>query len=291
MSQLIQNALTIDLEDWYQVSNLEHVVSFSDWIKQEDRLEHSVGKLLDLLRTHDVKATFFVLGWNAQRHSSLIRLIAGEGHEIGTHGYAHRLVYEQRPGEFADDLRRSIDLISSASGEKVVGHRAPSFSITSESTWAIDILAEHGIEYDSSIFPIKHSRYGIPNAPRFPYTIRCNGTPIIEYPISTVRMAGKNVPFAGGAYFRFLPYPFVRSCISRLNKQGKPVMFYLHPWELDPGQPRMDINRKLALRCYYNIDKVEDRLARLVSDFSFGRAIDVLSSIKHERFEHVQAVC
>lgn len=291
MSIKVLNALTIDLEDWYQVSNLEKFISFNDWTRQEDRLEKSVGKLLDLFKSCRVQATFFVLGWNAERHPDLIKQIVQEGHEVGTHGYSHRLVYNQSPIEFADDLKRSIDAISDASGMRVLGHRAASFSVTAASTWAIDVLAEQGIEYDSSIFPIKHSRYGIPEAPRFPYTVQCKGRPIIEFPISTVQLLGHNIPFAGGAYFRLLPYGFVKNCIRQLNRKNTPVMFYLHPWEVDPGQPRMDMDWKLKLRCYHNIEKVEDRLAGLLSEFAFGRAADVIASISHERFAYVKAVC
>lgn len=282
MSGQIVNALTIDLEDWYQVANLEHLISFSSWRNCEDRLTASADRVMELLRRFGVRATFFVLGWNAERHPELLRRIADDGHELGTHGYSHRLIYAQSQDEFREELKRSIAAIENVTGTPVRGHRAASFSITPQSRWAFETLAECGIEYDSSVFPISHSRYGMPDAPSLPHVIDCEGRRLLEFPISTVRALGRNLPFAGGGYFRFLPAIFVEMCIRAMNCRGIPVMFYIHPWELDSEQPRMKLSAKSSLRCYHNIEKTESKLERLLCAFKFSSAMDVIKSLDKE---------
>lgn len=276
----ITNALTIDVEDWYQVANLEHLIPACNWPECEDRLESSVDRLLALLRLNNVRATFFVLGWNAVRHPELVHRIASEGHELGTHGFSHKLIYNQSKEEFSRELEASIRAISSITGKKVIGHRAASFSITERSSWAVDVLAQNGIEYDSSIVPTKHSRYGIPQSSRVPYLLKSGAATIVEFPVSTLAILGRGLPFSGGAYFRFLPYRLIKASIQFFNAQEVPIMFYLHPWELDAEQPRMPLNAGLRLRCYYNIENMEAKLARMLGDFAFGPAADVVASVR-----------
>lgn len=273
------NALTIDLEDWYQVSNLEQLVSREDWGKCEDRLVSNTAKILGILEKYNSKATFFILGWNAARHSDLLRSIKDAGHEIGTHGYSHKLIYNLSPKEFSYELDRSIAVISDICQTQISGHRAPSFSITNTSSWAMDVLMSRNLSYDSSIFPIAHARYGIPDSPRQPYRVTSSQGELVEFPISTVRLFNRNIPFSGGAYFRFLPYPIVRAGFRMLNNRGIPVMFYLHPWEIDPHQPRMKLSRRMQIRCYHNLSKVEKRLERLLKEFEFGTTLDVLGRV------------
>ena len=274
----VVNALTIDLEDWFQVSNVEHIIPFAAWEACRSRLVANTRRLLDLLDGAQVRATFFVLGWNAQRYPQLVREIREAGHEIGSHGYAHRLVYEQRPEEFSADLARATLCIGEVTGARPRCYRAPSFSITPRSTWAFEVLEAHGFETDSSVFPIFHERYGFQGAPRLPHRVRVNGGPgIIEAPPSTVRFAGRNFPFAGGAYFRLLPEWAVEWFCRRLNARGEPVVFYLHPWELDPDIPRFRLSPFRQLRSYTNLDQTERRLARLLGQFRFGALSDMLA--------------
>jgi polysaccharide deacetylase family protein (PEP-CTERM system associated) len=271
------NALTIDLEDWFQVSNVNHIIPFETWDDCRPRLVENTGRLLELLGTYDVRATFFVLGWNARRFPGLVRDIKAAGHEVASHGYAHRLIYEQTPEEFASDLARATDAIGEACGERPRCYRAPSFSITPESLWAFEVLDAAGMGVDSSVFPIFHERYGFTAAPRLPHRVRVNGTAnMVEVPPSTVRFAGRNFPFAGGAYFRLLPQAAVERFCRMLNGRGEPVIFYLHPWELDPGIPRFRLSPFRRLRSYANLHTTARRVARLVSLFRFGRLCDML---------------
>lgn len=271
------NALTIDLEDWFQVSNVEHIIPFEAWDECRPRLVENTGRLLELLATHDVRATFFVLGWNARRFPGLVRDIKAAGHEVASHGYAHRLIYEQTPEEFASDLAQAADAIGEACGERPRCYRAPSFSITPKSLWAFEVLDAAGMGMDSSVFPIFHERYGFTAAPRLPHRVRVNGSAnMVEVPPSTVRFAGRNFPFAGGAYFRLLPQVAVEHFCRSLNGRGEPVIFYLHPWELDPDIPRLPLSPFRRLRSYANLHTTERRVARLLSCFRFGRLADVL---------------
>jgi polysaccharide deacetylase family protein (PEP-CTERM system associated) len=264
----IVNAMTIDVEDYFQVSAFESVVAPDRWNEYESRVAANTDRVLGILADTGVRATFFVLGWVAERDPSIVRRIAAAGHEIASHGYGHRLVYDQTPAEFRDDVRRAKALLQDASGAPVLGYRAPSFSITGRSLWALDVLTEEGFRYDASIFPIRHDRYGIPSAPRHPYYARPG---LLEIPASTIRLAGTNLPVGGGGYFRLLPYWWTRAGIRRLNlAEKRPAVFYLHPWEVDPGQPRLTGSRLSRFRHYRNLAKTEGRLRRLLGDFRFG---------------------
>ena len=273
------NALTIDLEDWFQVSNVEHIIPFDAWSDCQSRLVVNTRRLLGVLADAGVRATFFVLGWNAERFPALVQEVAAAGHEIASHGYAHRLVFDQTPEEFALDLRRASEVIGDACGARPRAYRAPSFSITPRSTWALDVLQAEGFALDSSIFPIFHERYGFQQAPRLPFRVRLNGSAkLVEAPPSTLRLLGRNYPFAGGAYFRILPYPIAKRFCGLLNRRGEPVVFYLHPWELDPGIPRFRLSPFRQLRSYVNLDQAEARVRRLLQDFRFGPLSAVVAS-------------
>ncbi len=266
---IVVNAMTVDVEDYFQVSAFENVVPREKWGDCESRVEANTDRLLEIFGEARVHATFFVLGCVADRHPALIRRIGEAGHELASHGYWHRLVYAITPDEFRDDLRRAKAVIESAAGVPVRGYRAPSYSITGRSLWAIDVLLDEGYLYDASIFPIRHDRYGIPSAPRFPYELRRNGASLLELPTATVRMGRTNVPFGGGGYFRFLPYGFTRWGFRHVNAEGVPALFYLHPWEIDPGQPRLSAPWLSRLRHYHNLDRTEDRLRSLLADVRF----------------------
>ena len=271
--------MSIDVEDYYHVSVFDRVVPRSDWSRLESRVVANTDRLLALFDQFGVRATFFVLGWVADRHPDLVKRIAAAGHEIASHGYGHRLVYEQAPAEFREDVRRAKDILESAAGLPVAGYRAPSFSITTRSLWALDVLAEEGYRYDASIFPIRHDRYGIPDAPRHPHIRTLATASMIEVPGSTIRVGPVNLPVAGGGYFRILPYGWTRWGIARLNRlESRPAVFYLHPWEIDPGQPRLPASRLGRFRHYRNLDRTEDRLRRLLTDFRFAPVASMLPS-------------
>jgi len=273
------NALTIDLEDWFQVSNLEHIIPFDRWDDCRPRLVGNTLELLELLDRAGVRATFFVLGWNAGRFPTLVRDIQQAGHEIASHGYAHRVIYAQNPEEFAADLALATQVIGEACGVRPRCYRAPSFSITPRSVWAFDVLEAAGFEVDSSVFPVFHERYGFMSAPRLPHRVRLNGhARLVEAPPSTIRLAGRNYPFAGGAYFRLLPYWAAKGFCKWLNRHGEPVIFYLHPWEVDPEIPRFRLSPFRRLRSYANLDQTEQRLKRLLQDFSFGTLSEALAA-------------
>ncbi len=269
----IQNVISVDVEDYYQVSNFAHLVSFEQWGSHESRVSRNTALLLQVFEDYGIKATFFILGWVAEHYPKIVKDIAKAGHEIGTHGYQHRLVYDLGPAEFRADLRKSIDFIEQAAGTKVLGHRAPSFSITERSLWALDIMQEEGLLYDSSIFAVHHPRYGIPSAPRAPYEVRKG---FWEFPMATVRLGNTNLPIAGGAYFRLYPYALTRRGLRSINREGLPAMIYLHPWEFDPGQPRMPASLQARLRHYTNLKRAEPRLRRLCQEFQFAPAAEVL---------------
>jgi polysaccharide deacetylase family protein (PEP-CTERM system associated) len=272
------NAMTIDVEDYFHVSVFDGVVPRHQWGSLESRVVRNTGRLLEVLADAGVRATFFVLGWVAERHPELVREIVAGGHELASHGYAHRLVYDLTPRQFRDDVRRSKALLESAGGVPVLGYRAPSYSITPQSLWAIDILIEEGFAYDASIFPIHHDRYGIPVSPRHSYVLERDRGRIVEVPGSTVRLGTLNLPVAGGGYFRLLPYAWTRWGIARLNRtEGRPAIFYMHPWEIDPDQPRLRTSRLGRFRHYRNLDKTEDRLRALLSDFRFSTIARVMA--------------
>lgn len=264
------NALTIDVEDYFQVSALAPYIDRRAWDRVECRVEANVERILALLGEHDAKATFFTLGWIAERYPSMVRRIVEQGHELASHGYGHQRVTELSQAHFAEDVRRAKRILEDAGGYPVLGYRAPSFSIGKGSLWALDVLAEAGYRYSSSIYPIRHDHYGMPDAPRFAHRLP-NG--LLEVPMTTVRMMNRNLPSSGGGYFRLLPYAASRWMLRRVNRRDRrPVVFYFHPWEIDPGQPRIDgVDLKTRFRHYLNLDRMESRLRRLLQDFQWGR--------------------
>lgn len=267
MNPRILNGLSFDIEDWFQVENLKGAISADSWDRCDLRVVENTRRILAILHKNNTKATFFILGWIAERCAGLVEEIAAAGHEIASHGYGHELICKQDETDFARDLGRSKKIIEAISGRPVTGYRAPSFSITPETSWALDILRDLGFSYDSSLFPTSfHDRYGFAGASRFPFR-HANG--LVELPLSTVRCRHFNFPAAGGGYFRLFPYIFFRQLGRSVNREGTPLIFYLHPWELDPGQPRMQIRRDYRFRHYVNLDRTAGRLERLLKDFPF----------------------
>ena len=277
----ITNALTIDVEDYFHVSALASSIHRDSWTSQESRVVGSTQRLLDLFGKFDVRATFFVLGWVAERHRQLVKDISARGHEIACHGYSHELVYEQTPEMFREETIRSKSLLEDIIGAPVLGYRAASYSIVRKSLWALDTLVELGFAYDSSIFPVRHDRYGIPDAERIPHRISTPGKQsIVEWPLSTARALGLKIPVSGGGYFRLLPYWLTRWGLKSINeREQRPFIFYLHPWEVDPGQPRVSTGWLSRLRHYTNLERCEERLRRLLGEFRFGTARDGLAQL------------
>jgi polysaccharide deacetylase family protein (PEP-CTERM system associated) len=268
------NAMTVDLEDWYHSIDS---IPVSDWGKYETRVSEGTQKLLEMFHQFNLKATFFVLGDVAAKHPALISSIQSAGHEIATHGYAHRLVYRQTPHEFREDLRRSIGVIEEIIQDKVWGYRAPYWTITKESYWALDILLEEGIRYDSSIYPIKTYLYGIPDAPVYPYVIQgTTGAELLEFPPSTVTICGMRIPVAGGFYLRALPSWFIRYGMKRINKDAQPAMVYIHPPEFDSLKPKIKLPMAETILHYYNLGVVEAKLEALLSEFAFDSIRGIL---------------
>lgn len=269
MVEKIINYLTVDVEDYYQVSAFEEIIEVEDWDSMEHRVAMNTGTILELLQQHAVKATFFIVGWVAEKYPELVRAIQREGHEIGCHSYWHRKVYDLSPEEFRKDTLAAKNVLEKIAGKEVLGYRAPSYSITRKSLWALDILKDLGFSYDSSIFPIYHDTYGIHNAPRFEYQLQ--GLGMTEYPISTSIFAGYKVPIGGGGYFRLFPYWFTRMALRRINKiERKPFVFYIHPWEIDPDQPRISNARRLSkFRHYNNLSGTTKRFGNLLKEFEF----------------------
>jgi polysaccharide deacetylase family protein (PEP-CTERM system associated) len=279
---VVLNAITIDVEDYFQVSGFAREVPPSDWDGFQSRVCQNTDRLLDILGDAGVHGTFFVLGWVAERFPELVRRIQAGGHELASHSHEHGLVYDTTPAEFARDLHRAKAAIEDASGVRVVGYRAPSYSITEQSLWALDVLIAEGYRYDSSIYPIRHDRYGIPSWSRHIHRVERNAGSIWELPGSTIERAGTNLPIGGGGYFRLLPYAWTRHGIASLNRhERRPAIFYLHPWEIDPDQPRIRTNALSSFRHYYNLDKTEARLRRLLSEFRFGTVAEVLAECEH----------
>ena len=265
----VVNVMTVDVEDYFHASAFDRVVPRPSWSECESRVVRNTHRLLGLFDGYGVKGTFFMLGWVAERFPSLVREIGSCGHELASHGFHHQQIYNLTRDQFRDDVRRAKATIEDACGGPIRGYRAPSFSIVRSSLWALDVLIEEGHLYDSSIFPIHHDRYGIPDAPPLPHVIARSAGSIVEVPASTTRIGHLNVPVAGGGYFRLLPYAFTRWGIARLNAAGQPAMFYIHPWEIDPDQPRLATSRTTAWRHYANLDETLTRLEWLVQDFAF----------------------
>lgn len=283
--------MSIDLEEYFQVSNFSAAIDRSTWSTLPSRVTDSTGRLLDTLERTSTHATFFVLGWVAERQPDLIRAIADRGHEIACHGYGHELVYEIGPDRFRDDIRRARTAIQAATGIDPKGYRAPSYSITNRSLWALEILTEEGFEYDSSIFPIHHHRYGIPDFSRTPVLIELpNGRTIREFPMTTLSAGPFKIPLAGGAYLRFFPPTLFHWGFRRMIAAGEPIVLYVHPWEIDPNQPRQDVGWRIQLNHYFNLERTESRLTRLIEEFPFRTleavldTLDAQSSLPRFRF-------
>jgi polysaccharide deacetylase family protein (PEP-CTERM system associated) len=264
----VVNAFTVDFEDWYQ--GLE-VFKVDTWHNFESRIERNCSKILQILKSHDVTATFFVLGYLAEKNPDLIKLIYDAGHEVGSHGYSHSQIFNLTPSEFDSELARTNETIFKIIGRKAIGFRAPIFSIISDSIWALDILAENGFLYDSSIYPTFNYRYGMVKADRFRHELPTkSGRRITEIPVATARFMGQNLPVGGGAYFRVWPYFVTRWAFRQLNRHGIPGVFYIHPWEIDPEQPRLPLPRRLSLTHYHRLRSTEGKLHKLLSDFKFS---------------------
>lgn len=268
----LRNAMTCDVEDYFQVSAFAPFIDRASWPERECRVEANIDRVLAVFSAGDVKATFFTLGWIAERYPAMVKRIVAEGHELASHGYGHLRASDQTRAEFDQDIRSSKALLEDLGGQAVVGYRAPSFSIGEDNLWALDALAEAGYRYSSSIYPIQHDHYGMPRAPRFAFYP--NGPDgLLEVPITTAMLMGKKLPAGGGGYFRLLPYAISKWMMEKVNREDhEPTLFYFHPWELDPGQPRpAGLSAKSRFRHYINIDRMENRLAALTRDFTWDR--------------------
>jgi polysaccharide deacetylase family protein (PEP-CTERM system associated) len=274
----MKNAFTIDVEDYFQVEGFASAVDRGSWDGFRTRVGGSTSALLDLLAQHKVRATFFVLGWVARKHPEIVRQIAASGHEVASHGMSHRLVYTQSPAEFRQETREAKVLLEDLAQKPVTGYRAATYSITRRSLWALDILCEEGFRYDSSIFPMRHDRYGIPDAEQAPHVLTTpGGARLVEFPISVLRYGGAKIPVAGGGYFRLFPYRFTRWALRKLNARQQEFVFYIHPWEVDPEQPRVEDASALSrFRHYLNLGRCAERLDRLLGDFEFDTMHSVL---------------
>ena len=270
----MKNAISIDVEDWFCANNISEIINIKNWDQCESRIKQNTFKILSILKKRGVKATFFILGWIAERFPEIVVKISDEGHEIATHGYSHQLLTGLSPLEFEEDLCRSIETIGKCTDQEIIGYRAPSFTVTRKTYWALDVLKKNKIKYDSSIFPVNfHPDYGIPDVQACPHEIKEG---LWEFPLSCFKIFGKNVPCSGGGYFRVFPYSFTRYGIRKCNREKRPVVFYLHPWEVDPQQPKIDLPPMKRFRHYYNLEKTEKRLEYLLDDFEFTTIKEVL---------------
>ena len=275
----ICNAITIDVEDYFQVSAFEKDVSRESWSDMESRVQKNTETILEIFNNANVKGTFFILGWVAEKYPALVKTIQKEGHEIACHGYSHKLIYNQDINEFRDETFKAKKILEDIAQEPILGYRAASYSITNKSLWALDILAEAGFKYDSSIYPVLHDRYGIPGSKELPHALTApSGGQLIEFPLSVYKFLKYKLPISGGGYFRLYPYKFTKHALSSLNAHKIPFIFYLHPWEVDPNQPRISTNLLSRFRHYNNLSKCAGRLNRLVKDFKFDRVDKVLQT-------------
>jgi polysaccharide deacetylase family protein (PEP-CTERM system associated) len=278
------NALTVDVEDYFQVNAFAKIIHRHDWDRYPLRVDDNTRRVLDLFDEYDVKATFFVLGWIAERVPGLAKEILNRGHEVACHGYGHELVFEIGPQRFKEDIRRGKSILEDQTGCPVLGYRAPSYSITKRSLWALDLLQEAGFTYDSSIFPVLHDTYGIPDAERFPHQVVTGSGELVEFPLTTlpIRFGWKrfSLPIAGGGYLRLLPVGIIRRGISVINqKEQHPAVLYFHPWELDPQQPRVRVGLKSRFRHYTNLAKTHNKLKVLLAAHKFGTMSDVIAGL------------
>jgi polysaccharide deacetylase family protein (PEP-CTERM system associated) len=285
----MRNVLSVDVEDYFQVEAFASRVSRQDWPGFESRVDRNVRRILEIFAQHQAKATFFVLGWVAEKYPHLVRQITEAGHEIGSHGFGHQRLHCLTPTQFKEDIYRTRRLLEDLSGQRVTCYRAPSFSIVKSTLWALDVLVEEGFTCDSSVFPTRHDFYGIPDAPRFPYCRRTTqGHSILEFPPSTMRIFGNNIGVAGGGYLRLTPYLFTRRAMRRIiEKEKQPVMVYFHPWEIDPGQPRISASLRSRLRHYTNLAGMARKIEWLLRDFRFTTLSEVCKdlAIRDSRFE------
>ena len=288
MSQLT-NVMTVDVEDYFQVSAFERYVGRDSWDDRECRVERNVDRILELFDSHGVKATFFTLGWVTERYPDMIKRIVGQGHELASHGWSHVRVTQQQPAEFRQDILRTKALLEDVSGQEVIGYRAASYSIGANNLWALELLQETGHRYSSSIYPIKHDLYGMPDAPRFAFSP--GNDDFLEFPVTTVRLGNRNLPCGGGGWFRLVPYAGMRWAMRRVNKiDQEAAIFYFHPWEIDPEQPRQQgIDVKTRFRHYLNLERMQPRLSRLLDDFAWGRMDEVLYWPQLQRLAHGSA--
>jgi len=273
------HALSFDVEEHFQVAAFWSDERRRNWESYESRVERNVEKILALLSLHGVQATFFVLGWVALRHPNLVKAIVRQGHEIASHGFSHEMIISQQPSEFREDIRKSKEIIENITGRAVHGYRAPSFTITPQTQWALQILVEEGYLYDSSVFPIQHDRYGMPGANPWCHRIETEAGSLWEVPPSTLKVGPIRIPIAGGGYFRLFPYPVLRRLLTRAAADGHPLIMYLHPWELDPDQPRMAGSFVSKFRHYLNLQKTEARLHQLLTDFMFATIREAVEAI------------
>ena len=271
------NAMSVDVEDWFQVQAFARVIDRAGWDALPSRVEANTDRILAQFDAAGVRATFFTLGWVAERHPGIVQRIVAAGHELASHGYGHQLVHELSPDEFREDLVRAKGVLESLGGVPVIGYRAPTFSIGPRNPWAYDVLAQTGHRYSSSIYPVKHDLYGVPDAPRFPY--RPGPSDILEIPMTTLRLGGRNLPISGGGYFRLMPYLLFRTLLRRFQAEQRPGVFYFHPWEVDPGQPRVKAAPRLArFRHTVNLGAMAGRVDRLVRDFKWDRMDHVFAA-------------
>ncbi|HEX9812781.1 MAG TPA: XrtA system polysaccharide deacetylase [Burkholderiales bacterium] len=279
----LTNAMTVDVEDYYQVSAFEPHVRRDEWGSYEPRVERNTERVLELFEGHGIRATFFMLGIVAERHPALVRRLVDAGHELASHGYSHVRATQQRPDEFREDVVRTKRLLEDIGGCAVRGYRAASYSIGADNLWALDVLRETGHDYSSSIYPIRHDLYGMPGAPRFAF--RHNGDGLLEIPVTTVRVLNQTLPCGGGGYFRLLPYRVSRWAMRRVNQHDRQAcVFYFHPWEIDPAQPRpRHLRLKTRVRHYLNLKRMEQRLTRLLQDFRWGRMDQIFAQVPATR--------
>lgn len=273
----MQNALSVDIEDWFQVGAFENSIRREDWDSLPSRVEANTDAVIDLFAAAGVKGTFFTLGWVAKRFPALIRRIVDEGHELGSHGWDHTRVFKMTPDQFAKDLNRTRKLLEDTSGRAVTGYRAPSFSLDKRTPWAHDMLAEAGYAYSSSVAPVVHDHYGWPEAPRFAFR-PVAGSPLVELPVTTAKLAGRTLAAGGGGFFRLLPYGFSRWAFTQVNRSGEPGIFYFHPWEIDPHQPRVaDASLRSRFRHYTNLAAMAGKLERMLAAFEWTR-VDAIAA-------------
>ena len=278
----MKNVISFDVEDYFHVAAFADRIDTSQWASFPSRVETNTKKILEMLASKDVRGTFFVLGWVAERFPSLIKCIGDAGHEVACHSLEHRKLFQMTPAEFLDDTRKAKHAIEDACGQPVRGYRAPSFSITQDSLWALEILAELGFEYDSSIFPVEHPNYGLPRFPRFPVLITTKSGPLVEFPMTTLELGKLRSPLAGGAYLRILPYWYMRWGLEYVNgTENQPFCLYLHPWELDSNQPRIGASLTARLRHYVGLRSTESKLVRLLRDFEYQHMITLIGELKN----------